>query len=240
MLILSIDTATSQASVALVEDAKLVCEEVASPAAGSGAAPRRGNHAQSLLPLIDKLLARRGAPLSALSAFAVTIGPGSFTGLRVGLSTVKGLAYGSETPIVGVSTLEAVAARVNDREGFIAPFLDARKKEVYGALFYRRGETLERVSDDRVMRPEAFIDSVGRRAAGAPCVFVGDAVLAYENLVKAELGAKGLLTHGDGYASTAAAAARLALDKIRRREYDPIGPLAPVYLRPSEAELKKP
>jgi tRNA threonylcarbamoyladenosine biosynthesis protein TsaB len=240
MIILGIDTATAAASVALVEDAKLIGEEISSRSAASGnGAAHRGNHAETLLPLIDRLLVKSGLALTDISAFAVAIGPGSFTGLRIGLSTVKGLAYGSEVPVVGVPTLEAVAARVNDREGFICPFLDARKKEVYAALFHREGERLERVSDDVVSTPLAVVESARRRMNGGRCLFIGDAVPAYEDLIKAGLGEKVRLTRGEGYPSVGAAVARLAEDKVRRREFDPIGPLVPVYLRPSEAELKK-
>jgi tRNA threonylcarbamoyladenosine biosynthesis protein TsaB len=237
MLILGIDTATIAASAALVDDGKLVRE--ARHDAPSNGGPVRSNHAAVLLPLIDKLLNDSARTLRDVEAFAVALGPGSFTGLRIGLSTVKGLVYGSDTPIVGVPTLHAVAARVDDFEGFICPFLDARKKEVYAALFHRRGERLERVSDDVVASPQTVIQSLRNRLGLERCLFIGDAVLAYENVVKAELGADGLLTLGEGYASIAAAAARLADEKVRRGEFDAVGPMAPIYLRPSEAELKK-
>jgi tRNA threonylcarbamoyladenosine biosynthesis protein TsaB len=240
MIILGIDTATARASVALAENAKLVGEEIsAGSPSGNAGAPDRGNHAQTLLPSIDRLFQRSGVALSDVAAFAVAIGPGSFTGLRIGLSTVKGLAYGSEVPVVGIPTLEAVAARVTDREGFICPFLDARKKEVYAALFQRKGEALERVSDDVVSAPVAVVESARRHMNGGRCLFIGDAVAAYAELVKAGLGDKGLLTLGESYPSVAFAVARLAEDRIRRRDFDPVGPLAPIYLRPSEAELKK-
>ena len=241
MIILGIDTATATASAALVENGRLVAEETGAdlPASQNGAQVPRSNHAEILLPLIDRLLERSGVRLTDVSAFAVAIGPGSFTGLRIGLSTVKGLAYGSETPVVGVSTLAAVAARVNDSEGFICPFLDARKREVYAALFCRKGEALERVSDDVVAAPEDVVESVRRRLNGEPCLFIGDGTKSYADMIKEGLGACGVLASGDGYRSTASAVARLAEEKIHREEIDPVGPLAPLYLRLSEAEMKR-
>ena len=236
MLILGIDTATTAASAALVEDGKLLREEIH---AAPGGAMRQGNHAAVVLPLIDQLLRQSDRVLADVSAFAVALGPGSFTGLRVGLSTVKGLAYGTEAPVVGVPTLHAVAARVNDRDGFICPFLDARKKEVYAALFLRRDGRLERVGDDAVAAPESVIASVRERTGDRPCLFIGDATLPYGHLVQAALGERGILTLGEGYPSAAFSVAFLAEEKIRRRELDRVGPLAPLYLRPSEAELKK-
>ncbi|HEY3305416.1 MAG TPA: tRNA (adenosine(37)-N6)-threonylcarbamoyltransferase complex dimerization subunit type 1 TsaB [Candidatus Binatia bacterium] len=241
MIILGIDTATAAASAAIVEDARLVVEETGADfrASGNGAAPHRGNHAETLLPLIDKLLDTAGLRLTDVSAFAVAIGPGSFTGLRIGLSTVKGLAYGSEAPVVGIPTLAAVAARVNDGDGFICPFLDARKKEVYAALFCRSGGRLERVSEDIAAAPEKVVESVRRLTDGEPCVFIGDAARTYAEVVKESLGEKGRLTLGENYPSVASAVAFLAEEKILRRECDPVGPLVPLYLRPSEAELKR-
>ena len=237
MLILGIDTATTAASAALVDGGKVVREARHEPARNGG--PLRSNHAVVLLPLIDRLLQESGRSLRDVQAFAVTLGPGSFTGLRIGLSTVKGLVYGSDTPLIGVPTLHAVAARVDDFDGFICAFLDARKKEVYAALFHRRGEGLERVSEDVVASPQTVVESVRKRSGSERCLFIGDAVLPYDDVVKTELGANGLLTLGDGYASGAAAAALLAEERVRRGECDAIGPMAPIYLRPSEAELKK-
>lgn len=237
MLILGIDTATTAASAALVEDGRLVRETRHEPQRNGG--PLRSNHAAILLPLIDKLLNDSACSLRDIEAFALALGPGSFTGLRIGLSTVKGLVYGVDTPIIGVPTLHAVAARVDDFHGFICPFLDARKKEVYAALFHRDGERLERVSDDVVAPPLRVLDSVRKQLGSERCLFIGDAVLPYDGLVKTELRASGLLTLGEGYRSTAAAAARLAEERVRRGEFDAAGPMTPIYLRPSEAELKK-
>jgi tRNA threonylcarbamoyladenosine biosynthesis protein TsaB len=241
MIVLGIDTATAVASAAVVEDERLVVEETGAGVreSGNGATSHRGNHAEILLPLIDKLLDSTGLRLTDLSALAVAIGPGSFTGLRIGLSTVKGLAYGSETPVVGVPTLAAVAARVNDGAGFICPFLDARKKEVYAALFYRRGKTLERVSDDVAATPETVVEAVRRLTRGEPCLFIGDGTRTYASAVKDSFGESGRLTLGENYPSVASAVAFLAEEKLLREERDPVGPLTPLYLRPSEAELKR-
>jgi len=239
MLILGIDTATTAASAALVEEGRIVREATGGAAGGNGAGSARGNHAAILLPLIDDLLREANIALSDVGAFAVALGPGSFTGLRIGLATVKGLVYGSNAPVIGVPTLHAVAARVDDHEGFICPFLDARKKEVYAALFCRQHGRLERVSDDVVAPPAAVLDAARRRIGSARCLFIGDAIVTYEAAVKQALGAQALSTFGAGYPSTAAAVARIADEKLRRGDYDAVGPLAPIYLRPSEAELKK-
>jgi len=240
-MILGIDTSTTIASVALVERGKIICEESTSDLGpnGSRASAARANHAEVVLPLIDKLLGRAALGLADVTAFAVTIGPGSFTGLRIGLSTAKGLTYGVDVPVVGIPTLLAFAARVNDREGLICPLLDARKREVYAALFRRTDRGVERISDDVVATPDRVVESVQAVAGAAACLFIGDGARVYKNAIEEALGDRALFTSGDSYPSTAAAAARLGEQKILSGEREAAGSLAPVYLRPSEAELKR-
>ncbi len=242
MKFLGIDTSTAMASVALVEDGGLIAEEFheGNTKFGDPSAPTgRSNHAEILLPLIERLVKRANVTLSEISAFAVSIGPGSFTGLRIGLSTVKGLSYGWETSVVGVPTLLALAARVTDWKGLICPFLDARRKEVYTALFYKREDGgLEQISGDLVCPPERIIREIqcGYRET---CLFIGDGTRVYEEMIRANLADRAIATLGNSYPSTAFSAARIAEEKVKRGEIDSPGPLVPLYLRPSEAELKK-
>lgn len=240
-MILGIDTATATASVALVEGGKLILEQVRSIPGQPGvfSSTNRGNHAENLLPLIDALLSMAGLPLSGVTALAVSIGPGSFTGLRIGLSTVKGLAYGWKIPVVGIPTLLAVAARVTGWDGLICPFLDARKKEVYAALFRSREERLERLTQDLVSSPEKVIQKIKLISNQARCLFIGDGAQVYANLITATLGDRGFLTSGETYPSTACAVAQLGEERLDRQEFDSLGSLVPLYLRPSEAERKK-
>jgi tRNA threonylcarbamoyladenosine biosynthesis protein TsaB len=238
MKILGIDTSTAVASVALVEDGKLALEEV-QPSASKSSNTNHANHAEILLPLVERVLNRAALSLSDISAIAVSIGPGSFTGLRIGLSTAKGLAYGWDVPIVGVPTLLAIAARVTDWEGLICPFLDARKEEVYAALFNKKGDSLERLTEDRVSLPKEVIQRIQFYSDCGPCLLVGDGTKVYGELIKTALREKAFLTLGDAYPSTASAVARLGEERLRHERPDPLGPLTPVYLRPSEAELKR-
>ncbi|HEY3166171.1 MAG TPA: tRNA (adenosine(37)-N6)-threonylcarbamoyltransferase complex dimerization subunit type 1 TsaB, partial [Candidatus Binatia bacterium] len=147
MRILGIDTATAAASVALIEDGKLVAEEIQSKTGKSSdreMGQRRGNHAEIVLPLIQSVLGKTRTTAADLSGIGISIGPGSFTGLRIGLATAKGIAYECGLPLVGVSTLQANAARVTGFDGIVCSLLDARKSEVYFALFRRIGADFER------------------------------------------------------------------------------------------------
>src|SRR5215510_7835084 len=235
MRVLGIDTATAPASVAIVEDRKLLAEGSAAEQRGSDQSARVG-HSQILIPLIDGVLARANLSLCQLAAIAVSIGPGSFTGLRIGLSTVKGLAFAGDISVVGVSTLRALAARVHDWQGLICPILDARKSEVYAALFYRQAENLRRIGDDAVEPPEKTIEKVQARREGRPCLFIGDAVSVYGATIARALGQEGVLSSGKNYPSVAAAVALLGAEKIARTGSESVESLAPRYLRSSAAE----
>jgi tRNA threonylcarbamoyladenosine biosynthesis protein TsaB len=242
MKFLGIDTSTATASVALVEDGGLIVEELREGNAKFGdlsASSGRLNHAEILLPLIERLVKRANVTFSKISAFAVSIGPGSFTGLRIGLCTVKGLSYGWGTPVVGVPTLLAVAARATNWKGLICPFLDARRKEVYTALFYKKEDKgLERLTGDLVCPPEQIIREI-QSYHRETCLFIGDGTRVYKGIIEAYLADRAMATLGDSYPSTAFSAACIAEEKVKRGEFDSPGLLAPLYLRPSEAELKK-
>jgi tRNA threonylcarbamoyladenosine biosynthesis protein TsaB len=240
-MVLGIDTATATASVALVESGKVVFDEVwpSQLQCIGHFATARANHAETLLPLVDSLLRKAALSLSQLSGLAVSIGPGSFTGLRIGLSTVKGLAYGSEIPVIGVPTLFALAARVTDWDGMICPVLDARKKEVYCAFFCKKAERLERLTEDLVSSPGKIIERLQLLGSHEPCLFIGDGAKVYGDLISSSLGDRCYLSLGESYPSTASAVARIGEERLWKQESDPVGSLTPFYLRPSEAELKR-
>jgi tRNA threonylcarbamoyladenosine biosynthesis protein TsaB len=242
MIILGIDTATAVASVALVEDGKLVAEEIQSSSGKSstGAVAPRGNHAEIVLPLIQSILTKARVAVAQLSGIAVSIGPGSFTGLRVGLATAKGIAYECGLPLVGVSTLHANAARVPNFDGIICSLLDARKNEVYFALFRHDGQDL-RLTDDAMSSIDGALDQLRdcKWVSGSSLLFVGDGATTYEKFLSRAFTASAQIFAAKGYSSMAAQVARLAEERFRARRTDDLALLAPVYLRPTEAETKR-
>ena len=238
MRVLGIDTASTSASAALLANGQVVADEirrdVANPHSGRVPAP---HHAEIILPLIEAVLRKGGTSIEEISGIALSIGPGSFTGLRVGLSTVKGLAYGCALPVVGVSTLLANAARVTDWEGLICSFFDARRNEVYAALIRKQASSLDRLTEDLVGDPERIADTVRSFTGGAPVLFVGDGTKLYGDLLSRWFGAFSS-NSGESYPSVASAVARLSEDRFQRKDVDFLGSLAPVYLRRSETKLK--
>jgi tRNA threonylcarbamoyladenosine biosynthesis protein TsaB len=244
MRVLGIDTAIPTASVALVEDGELHAEETYNRGTSKdypgGGLQASGNHAEIVLPLIESLLHKTQVTVQQLSGIAVSIGPGSFTGLRIGLATAKGIAYESGLPLVGVSTLHANAARVTGFEGLIASVLDARKSEVYLALFRRDDKSTERLTSDSVVSLESAIDLVQEYNESSNCdlLLIGDGAKAYQQGWIDALDLPARISSGACYPSLASQVAILAGHRLAASLTDDIGTLTPVYLRRSEAETK--
>ena len=225
MLVLGVETSTMQGGAALVGDDGLCSEYTLNVEA---------THSERLLPTIERMLCDARLDLNALSGLAVSIGPGSFTGLRIGLSTVKGLAYATGLPVVSVPTLEALASTVSFARAHICPVLDARKQEVYAALFRcERGE-LVRLMEDSALAPEALCSRIRR-----PTIFLGDGLAVYGELFRRLLGDRMLVPPAPGRGARPAWVAELGRRRLLRGERDPVDVLVPHYLRPSEAELRR-
>lgn len=150
MKILGIDTSTSIGSVALIDGEHIVAEHTLNIVQA---------HSSRLMPAIDTVLKWGDITAAELDGCAVGTGPGSFTGIRIGIATIKSLCYALDKPIVGVSTLEAIAYNLRWNEGLICPILDARRNEVYGAIF-RGGDEWQRLSDDSCLPIETFLANI--------------------------------------------------------------------------------
>lgn len=243
MKVLGLDTSAVLASVAVVEEGELVVERAQDPnenQMGAGV-PGSGNHSASLLFLIESALRECNLPFADLTAIGVSIGPGSFTGLRVGLSVAKGLVYGSGVPLFGIRTLEAMAQRVpgQENEAFICPIMDARKGQVYAALYQRAAHRYSAVMTDTLDTLPKVLERVNALVR-ADCIFLGEVTRAYGELIQRTMGARAKLTAGEGYPSTASAVARIAEERAKKGDPEPLRTLAPYYLRPPDAVPPKP
>lgn len=223
MRLLAIDTSGRALSAALAEDGEIIA---------SFGVDEGKNHSLTLLPHLQQLLEEQQLSLAQMDAFAVTIGPGSFTGLRIGLATVKAWGQALAKPLVAISTLDA-AAQTAAAHGYAAPILDARRDEVYTAL-YRDGQ---RLTPDRAVAPQQLAQEL--LALGQPVTFSGDAVQPYQALFEQTLGAAFCLPADGNTLFLAAAAARLACSKYAAGQTSEVAALVPVYLRLSEAEEKR-
>ena len=234
MRILAIETATWTCSVALWRDGAVL---------GEAAERTTSSHASTLPALVERVLADGGEKLARGDCVAVSIGPGSFTGLRIGLSFAKGLAFSAGLTVVGVPTLDAYALAAAGWTGTLCVALDARKQEVYAAVYAREGERVARVGETRAITAARLAAELsGMLTAGAldaPVSVIGDGGEAYADVFCAIAGGVTVLptTEHPPRAATIArlAAARLAADGAG----DDVVTLAPAYLRPPEAELRQ-
>ncbi len=229
MKILAVDSSAAAASAALTQDGKILGEFYCNVGL---------THSQTLMPMIDGLLRWTRTPLDTVDLFAVSAGPGSFTGIRIGVASVKGLAMPGGRPCVGVSTLEAIAWNLAHLTGTVCAVMDARCRQVYNAVFRAGGGRLSRLCPDRAISVADLAEECG--TCETPLFLVGDgARLCYNNAgfqkIRAVLPPETLLyqrASGVAEAAEVAFAAGLATDAAR---------LMPVYLRPAQAEraLKK-
>lgn len=227
MHVLGLDTSTQAGSLALVEGSQLIADYLMNRPAKGGA-----SHSRKILPAVDFLLRQADLELEDIDAFSAALGPGSFTGLRIGLSIMEGFSLATGRPIVGVPTLEAMASSMVYARQQVCPVIDAKKGEVYCALFRMEGETLRRVTEDMVLKPESLCHLITE-----PTIFIGDGIRAYGDLFRSHLGEKALLHGHFTTVSVAAQVARLAETALCAGKA--LREAKPIYIRPSEAEAKR-
>ena len=227
MLILAVETSAKAGSVALMDDRKLLGESYQNTGL---------THSQTLMVMAEDLLKQCGKTAADVTAVAVAEGPGSFTGVRIGVAAAKGFAWGREIPCYGVSTLEAMAASINAWEGTVCPVMDARRSQVYNALFGANCGTYTRIRDDRAISLRELGEEVQNMPK--PVFLVGDgSKLCYNTLLEAV--AALVLPAEHRMHQRAVGVALCALDKIARGEDGNGGSLTPNYLRLSQAEREK-
>ena len=223
MKILAVDTATTSCSAAVVDDG-LVSAELTTVS--------NQTHSKHLMKMIDTVCGMSGLKIADMDGFAVTVGPGSFTGLRIGISTVKGLAWSLNKPVVGVSSLDALAWQCAPVQYLICALLDARKHEVYCCRYRNQDSELQKEGTERAVAPADAIDDIGEA-----CLFVGNGAVLYKKEIVAKLGA---LAHFAGWNQDnirASSVAGLSLSRFIHQKTDDIALLVPQYIRKSDAEL---
>ncbi len=221
--VLAIETSQLCGGVAIVEDEVL----------GEVILSSKETHSKRLLSAISYLLKRLGLKLKDLSAIAVSIGPGSFTGLRIGLATAKGLCLGSGIPLIGIGTLEAMAANIYLIDRPICPIIDARRKQIYTAIYRFKNSQPEEILPPSLIFPKKLVPFIKEET-----IFLGDGLKQYGSYLSEALGKKFIPAPSHLAHPRPAAVGYLAWQRILRNETDDPQTLVPIYLRPSEAELK--
>ena len=226
MLILAFETSAKAASVALMEGEKLLGESYQNTGL---------THSQTLMVMAEDLLKQCSKTVQDVTAVAVAEGPGSFTGVRIGVAAAKGFAWGREIPCYGISTLEAMAESLGIYQGYVCPVMDARRSQVYNALFYVNNGVVERRQEDRAI---SLADLGAELAAlNAPIFLVGDGSdLTYKTLHEQ---VNVILPPEHRKHQRATGVAILAARQAAQGEAPSGGALTPNYLRLSQAEREK-
>ena len=227
MLILALDSTAQVGSVALCQDETLIAEYTINTG---------HTHSETLLPMVESVLKIAGYTVDDVELFVCTAGPGSFTGVRIGASTIKGMAFGKGKPCIGVSTLEALALNGVMLKGILCPAMNARRQQVYNALFDCNGASLSRLCEDRALAITELGEELNATYPDTPVYLVGDGANLVYDALHETMGERLILLperliHQSGY-NTAMAGLRLYREGVRATDAE----LAPVYLRPSQAE----
>ena len=223
MKLLAIDTSTMSCSVALMSDARLLAESVFT--AGK-------THSVSLMPMIVQLLDRCDCHALDVDAIGVTRGPGTFTGLRIGISTVKGLCLPTRASVVGVSSLAALAYPLTGSNRPVVAMIDARRQEVYWAQFQMGKNRLEMTTPVSLSAPEKVVDDLPQDA-----LLVGSGALLYRSLFETRCPFVAVADPSQ-HMIRGASVGMLALERLARHEVDSIDTLEPEYIRKSDAQIQ--
>lgn len=229
MKILGIESSSLVASAAILDGDRLIAEYTVNNGL---------THSQTLLPMIDAVVSASRIEPGELDAIAVSRGPGSFTGLRIGSATAKGLGLALNKPIVGVPTLAAMAYGLSETEGcLICPIMDARRGEVYSAVYRFENNVMKTVFEESAGPVQALIEQLNR--LGERTVFLGDGCEPCRSIIDERLKTGHSFAPAHLSRQRAGSVAALGLYLFKNGEAVPSGEHVPVYLRVSQAEREK-
>ena len=227
MLILAFETSAKAASVALMEGSKLLGESYQNTGL---------THSQTLMVMAEDLLKQCGKTANDVQAVAVAEGPGSFTGVRIGVAAAKGFSWGKEIPCYGISTLEAMAESLGIYDGFVCPCMDARRSQVYNAIFHVENGTIQRHTEDRAISLADLAAELEH--LDGPIFLVGDGSTLTYNTLKDRI-SQLILPPEHRMHQRATGVAILAAKEAEAGNAPSGGTLTPNYLRLSQAEREK-
>lgn len=225
MLTLAVDTSGFAASCAVVEDGKVVAEL---------SVQHGKTHSQKIIPMLKTVLSMLDKSFSDVDLFAAAIGPGSFTGLRIGVVTIKGLAYSLKRPVCGIPTLDSLAYSMPDFKGIISPMLDARNSQVFTAFYRKIGNKFEKITPDLGIPVEEWISY--SNSYNEDIMILGDAVPLHYNMLVDKLGDRIMRAEAPLAHQRASAAALLAEEAYYKNKAVSAFEMEPIYLRKSQAE----
>lgn len=228
MLVLAIDSSTTVATVAVANQQKIL---------GEYTIDDKYTHSQKLMPMVESLLNQLGIDISEIDLLAVTKGPGSFTGLRIGVATVKSLSYALEKPIVGESSLSVLANGHKYFNGIVVPMIDARNKRVFASAYSGNGKSLKVLLKEDALEVSALLEKL--KDTEKDLLFTGDGSVSYKEMIENALGDRAVFSECHLNIPKASSLCALALVKYKNNEVEDTFSLVPSYLRLSQAEQQR-
>lgn len=228
MKILGIDSSGMVASVAIVQDDITIAEYTIN---------YKKTHSETLLPMLDEIVRMTGTDLEEIDAIAVAAGPGSFTGLRIGSATAKGLALAIEKPIVAVPTCHALAYNVFGFAGVICPIMDARRNQVYTGIYKNVDNRLSVIMDQEAMDINELLEKLDEMAEEV--IFVGDGIPVFQGVIDENIKSKHTYAPAHINRQRAAAVATLGMQMFVEGQIEDADMHSPIYLRKSQAERER-
>ncbi len=228
MKILGLDSSGIVASVAIVEDDVLIAEYTVN---------YKKTHSQTLLPMLDEIAKMTELDLNSIDAIVVAAGPGSFTGLRIGSATAKGLGLALKKPLIAIPTVEGLAYNLYDISGLICPIMDARRKQVYTGIYRFTDHQLKVVEDQMAVPMETVIEKLNQY--GEAVTFLGDGVSVFHELIAEKMTVPYSFAPAHVNKQRAAAVAALGEIYYRQGKTETAMEHVPDYLRVSQAERER-
>lgn len=228
MKLLVLDSSGLVASVALLEDNRLIAEYTTG---------NKLTHSQTLLPMLDEVIQRTSFEMEEIDAIAVAMGPGSFTGLRIGAATAKGLGLALQKPIIGVPTVDGLAYQLFGVSSLICPMMDARRKQVYTGFYRFHRSQMEVVKEQCAQSVEDTLKQL--KEYKEPVIFLGDGVPVYRKEIEETMGTDAIFAPAHVNRQRAGAVGALAEVYYEKGIWQSADAFAPEYLRKSQAERER-
>lgn len=228
MKILALDSSGMAASVAVVEDENMLAEYTVN---------YKKTHSQTLLPMLDAAVQMVQLKLDTIDAIAVASGPGSFTGLRIGSATAKGLGLALDKPIIGVPTTQAMAYNLFGAGGVVCPIMDARRNQVYTGIYGFKNGHLEILEDQMAADIYQVIEKLN--ALKCPVIFTGDGISVYREVIDQNIQVPAEYSPAHLNRQRASAVAALAMEYLKEGRVQTAAEHRPEYLRMSQAERER-
>ena len=224
MLVLSVDSSYSTATCALIKDDKILAEINLND---------KKQHSVILMRLIDSILKEYEIDINDIDAFIISRGPGSFTGLRIGMATLKGLAFASKKPLISVSTLDALAYNSISFQGIICPIMDALRDNIYTCLYKNENNNLTPLIKEQCLNINELVNILKEQTL--PIIFVGDGVAKHKEFLQENIPNSFFAPNHSNFPK-ASSVGELGIKKINDGVIENIDSINPIYLRKSQAE----